>query len=197
MQGRVWYRLYGSRDWWEKWGKSALKEECITFRHERWIRCLDTSQAIYQFLIISGFKHWYSSTAYITIRGTNQYYTSFEWRIKHNLWGSPGGINTWFLLFLDPITQLQQTWKPESESEFAQSYPTLCDLMDCSLPGSSIHGILQARILEWVAFSFSRGSSRARDRTSRARDRTQASHIAGRRFNLWATREALEARGSC
>ena len=40
-----------------------------------------------------------------------------------------------------------------------QSGPTLCDPMDCSLPGSSVHGILQARILEWVALPFSRGSS--------------------------------------
>ena len=39
----------------------------------------------------------------------------------------------------------------------AQSCPTLCDPMDCSLSGSSVHGILQARILEWVAISFSRG----------------------------------------
>ena len=44
----------------------------------------------------------------------------------------------------------------ESESEVAQSCPTLCDPMDCSPPGSSVHGILQARILEWVAISFSR-----------------------------------------
>ena len=42
-------------------------------------------------------------------------------------------------------------------SEVAQSYLTLCDPMDCSLPGSPVHGILQARILEWVAISFSRG----------------------------------------
>ena len=46
----------------------------------------------------------------------------------------------------------------ESESEVAQSCLTLCDPMDCSLPSSSVHGILQARILEWVAISFSRGS---------------------------------------
>ena len=45
----------------------------------------------------------------------------------------------------------------ESESEVAQSCPTLCDPMDCSPPGSSVHGILQARTLEWVAISFSRG----------------------------------------
>ena len=43
----------------------------------------------------------------------------------------------------------------ESESEFAQPCPTICDPMDCSLLGSSLHGILQARVLEWVAISFS------------------------------------------
>ena len=72
----------------------------------------------------------------------------------------------------------------ESESEVAQSCPTLCDPVDCSPPGSSAHGILQARVLEWVAISFSRGSSRPRDQT-------QVSHIAGRRFNLWATRDRV------
>ena len=45
-----------------------------------------------------------------------------------------------------------------------QSFPTLCDPMDCSLPGSSVHGILQASILEWVAMPSSRGSSQHRDR---------------------------------
>ena len=53
----------------------------------------------------------------------------------------------------------------ESESEVVQSCPTLCNPMDCSPPGSSVHGILQTRILEWVAISFSRESSRPRDRT--------------------------------
>ena len=47
----------------------------------------------------------------------------------------------------------------------AQSRPTLCNPVDCSLPGSSVHGILQARILEWVAIPFSRGSFQPRDRT--------------------------------
>ena len=70
------------------------------------------------------------------------------------------------------------------KSEVAQSCPTLCDPVDCSPPGSSLHGILQARVLEWVPISLSRGSSRPRDLT-------QVSCIAGRRFNLWATREAL------
>ena len=51
----------------------------------------------------------------------------------------------------------------KSESEVAQSCPTLWDPMDCSLPGFSLHGILQARVLEWVPFSFSRGPSLPRD----------------------------------
>ena len=42
----------------------------------------------------------------------------------------------------------------KSESEVAQSCPTLCDPMDCSLSGSSVHGIFQARVLEWIAFPF-------------------------------------------
>ena len=50
---------------------------------------------------------------------------------------------------------LLQCMKVKSESEVAQSCPTLSDLMDCSLPGSSIHGIFHARVLEWVAISFS------------------------------------------
>ena len=49
--------------------------------------------------------------------------------------------------------------------EVAQSCPTLCYPMDCSLPGSSVHGILQVRVLEWVTISFSMGSSQSRDRT--------------------------------
>ena len=69
----------------------------------------------------------------------------------------------------------------KSESEVAQSCPALCDPMDCSLPGSSLHGIFQARVLEWVAISFSRGSSQSKDRT-------RVSCIPGRCFNLWATR---------
>ena len=64
-----------------------------------------------------------------------------------------------------------------------QSCLTLCDPMDCSPPGSSVHGILQARILEWVAMPSSGESSQPRDQT-------QVSRIAGRCFTLWATREA-------
>ena len=52
-----------------------------------------------------------------------------------------------------------------SACSVTQSYPTLCDPLDCSLPGSSVSGILQARILEWLAIPSSRGSSQPRDRT--------------------------------
>ena len=68
----------------------------------------------------------------------------------------------------------------------AQSCPTLCDPMDCSLPGSSVYGILQARILEWAAISYFRVSSWSRDWT-------WASSIAGRVFTVWAPREASQA----
>ena len=66
----------------------------------------------------------------------------------------------------------------------AQLCLTLCDPLDCSLLGSSVHGILQAKILEWVAIPFSRGSSQPMGRT-------QVSCIAGRFFTVWATRQAL------
>ena len=65
----------------------------------------------------------------------------------------------------------------------AQSCPTFCDSTDCSPPGAFVHGIFQARILVWVAISFSRGSSQPRDRT-------WVSCTAGRFFTDWATREA-------
>ena len=63
------------------------------------------------------------------------------------------------------------------ESEVAQSCLTLCNSIDCSPPGFSVHGVFQARILEWVAISFSKGSSPPRDRT-------QVYCIAGRHFTL-------------
>ena len=65
--------------------------------------------------------------------------------------------------------------------EVAQSCPTLCDPMDCSLPGYLVRGIYQARVLDWVAISFSRGSSQPRDQT-------RVSRTAGRCFTVWATR---------
>ena len=72
----------------------------------------------------------------------------------------------------------------EVEVFVTQSCPTLWDPMGCSSPGSPVHGVFQARILEWVAISFSRGSSWPRDWT-------QVSLIASGFFLVWATRETL------
>ena len=68
---------------------------------------------------------------------------------SNKLWEIVEGRGAWF------------TTVHESESEVTQS--TFCDPMHCSPPGPSVHGIFQARILEWVAISFSRGSSQPRD----------------------------------
>ena len=87
-------------------------------------------------------------------------------------WDSPGkntGVGCRFLL---------QCMKVKSEREVAQLCLTLRDPMDCSLPGSSVHGIFQARVLDWVGISFSRGSSQPRNRN-------WVSCIAGRRFRKW------------
>ena len=67
-----------------------------------------------------------------------------------------------------------------TQMKVAQLCPTLCYPMDYT-----VHGILQARILEWVTFPFSRGSSKSRDQT-------QVSHIPGGFFTSWATKEAHE-----
>ena len=105
------------------------------------------------------------------------------------------------MLVVSSVRQLQPLWwwlwwglmegtvvssnGAKRESEATQSRLTLCDSMAYSLPGLSIHGIFQAKVLEWVAISFSRGSSWPRDQT-------QVSCIAGRRFTLWTTREAQQ-----
>ena len=95
-------------------------------------------------------------------------------------------------IFLTLIVVYVSCSQDEVEKSFAktvlirasvQSCPALCDPMDCSPPGSSVHGILQARRLEWVAMPFSRASSQPRDGT-------QGSCIAGRLFTTLATREA-------
>ena len=90
---------------------------------------------------------------------------------------TPQTINTLFksLWFLCPDNK-------ENEVLVAQSGLTPCDPMDYSPPGSSDHGILQERILEWVAISFSRGSSWCRGQS-------RVSCIAGGFFTIWATRE--------
>ena len=100
-------------------------------------------------------------------------------RLPHP-WDSPGkntGVGCHFFL---------QCMKVKSESEVTQSCPDFCSPMDCSPQGSSAHGIFQARMLEQVAISYSRGSSQPRDWTYIF----SVSCIASRFFTIWATREA-------
>ena len=87
---------------------------------------------------------------------------------------SPVESSTWPNWLLDPSMKVLVT----------HSCLTLCHPIDCSPPGSSVHGIFQARILEWVAIPFSRGSCQPRDRT-------WVSQIAGGFFTIWSTRAAL------
>ena len=94
---------------------------------------------------------------------------------------------TWLYL---PLTFSRLDWRNVQICSWAvkwscsQSCPTLCDPIDCSVPGSSVHGIFQATVLEWIAISFSRGSSQPRAWT-------QVSRIVDRRFTVWATKEVL------
>ena len=96
------------------------------------------------------------------------------WRIPWLHYYIPGGVNSKEDFF----------WRERGcVCLVAQSCPPPCNLMDCSQPGSSVHGILQARTLEWVALPSSRGSSPVRDWM-------WVSCIAGGFFTIWATREA-------
>ena len=110
--------------------------------------------------------------------------------ICHEVMGLDAMIfNFWVLSFshlfcsmwLNMMLHLLTVWK---WSEIAQLCPIGSDPMDCSLPGSSVHGIFQSRVLEWVAISFSRGSSWPRDQT-------WVSRIVDRRFTIWATIEVV------
>ena len=97
-------------------------------------------------------------------RKAQQILTSYS----HHRWGSKD------------ISEVNLNISVPVESVVDQSCPTLCDPMDYTLPGSSVHGILHARIREWIALPFSRGFSQPRDWT-------QVSCIAGRFFTVWAT----------
>ena len=80
----------------------------------------------------------------------------------------------------DPTLRIM--WKNKVKMLVAQSCPTLCNPVDCSPPGSSVHGIHQARVLGWVAVPFSRGSFWIRGQT-------QVSCSAYRLFTIWTIRE--------
>ena len=111
----------------------------------------------------------------MTVNGPSVFFNSNEEGIWQGIWEEKGMISRWQVL--------ARVWENESVS-WSVVFNSL-DPMDYSPPGSSVHGILQAIILESVAIPFSRGSSQSRDRT-------QGSCIAGGFFTSWVTREAQE-----
>ena len=88
----------------------------------------------------------------------------------------------------DRASPTRRIWKVKAK--VTQSCLTLCDPIDHNLPGSSVHGILQARILEWVAVPFSRGYSQLRDQA-------QVSCIAGRFFTIWTIQKMSKGERKC
>ena len=125
----------------------------------------------------------------IATSGNNLFWFWFEYFLPilckpQKKWDWSGCLNYVLAILKVELTHSNSTTnKGAGEGEVAQLCPTLCNPVDCNLPSFSIFGILQAKILEWVSISFSRGSSRPRDRA-------RVSCIGGRCFNLWATREA-------
>ena len=90
------------------------------------------------------------------------------WDCKYRgwgLWDDHKTMSVYKLVFMGLKTPLLENWIHWLLCLVALSCHTLCNNMDCSPPGSSVHGILQARILEWVAMPSFRGSSQPRDRT--------------------------------
>ena len=138
-------------------------------------------------------RNSHRSALCLTFLPSEQLWTRFQNWLQHQLFFL---LKTLVLLHhFDPWTKTQSGYllngskgtktffSSQKWSEVTQLCLTLCDPMDCSLPGSSVHGIPQARILEWVAISFSRWPSQPRDWT-------QVSRIVGRRFIVWATKIA-------
>ena len=102
------------------------------------------------------------------------------WPLIVNTWKQ---LNVHQLMDFKHVVYIQWGWK--GKCYFLNNVQLFWDPMDCSLPGPSVYGILQARILAWVAIPFSRGSSQPGDQT-------QVPRIGGRFFTIWAIREAIQ-----
>ena len=184
---------HDNRHWPEDWLNEGLKPLVVLFHFTKRIR----GEHIFSFW----YKYPLNQECYIYL--CNKYIIQLGYTSTHlHLPITPCPLVTHFLFlswlsweysFNSLVTLSSMPFSlvvQKSESEVAQSCPTLCDPVDYSPPGSSVHGILQARILERVTISFSRGSFWPRDRT-------QVSRIGGKCFNLWATREAQETKVVC
>ena len=130
------------------------------------------------------FQHWKKSESFSSPNA----YLMHEWPL-HNSANLSSCLDlniTTTGSWLPPVrsTQSERPFtKLSHKLSISLFYSTLCKLMDCSLSGSSVHGIFQARILEWVAMPSFRGSSQLKNWT-------QVSHNVGRFFIIWTTREA-------
>ena len=125
----------------------------IAFAFLRWELKIISDAIILEWIL--GLYWWFLVQCYQPLRVRGLFYISESWtEIEPSL---KKGLHWLFIMsyWLRLVTFLCAYLA-------AKFCPTLCDPMDCSLPGSSVHGILQARILEWVAISFSRGSSWSR-----------------------------------
>ena len=110
-----------------------------------------------------------------------------RWGYKRGRSSLLGPMGTFTVLVCERVSEM---WNESESVSLTQPCLTLCNPSDSSPAGFSVHGILQARILEWVAIPFSRGSSHPRDQT-------QVSCIVSRFFTSWAIREALWDVGLC
>ena len=115
----------------------------------------------------------------MTLNDELTYIYIFKWNINYFLFVS---------ITPSPFDNVFKWHSCVCKCSVTQSCPVLCDPMDCSPPGSSVHGIFQARTLEWVAISYSRGYSQLRDRTCVS----CVSYIDRQILYHWATWEALQ-----
>ena len=142
-----------------------------------------TQPSFPSFILLLSFGNVYSQMDHFKCNFT-KVCNSFLLSLTQNPIFSPWHMKSCRIKFSPPLLRHLKPFSCSPQRRFllllcmclvAQSCPTLCYHMDCSPPGSSVHGILQARILEWVDMTSSRGPFHARDRS-------QVSHIAGRLF---------------
>ena len=160
---------------------------------------LSKSEAAYKscwiFFLLSWIFVWNHLSRLIHMYLPN-YILNISYRVEISKWSHMYILTFaiyWQILLVFPLCNVYSTKESQNLILFcrpnvlcmlvAPLCPNLWDLVECSLPSSSVHGILQARILEWVAIFFSRGCSQPRDRT-------RVSCLAGRSSTNWLTRES-------
>ena len=142
-----------------------------------------------------GWNHWLNGHEFERILGDTEGQGSLEccspWGLKeldmtewlNNIYSSKDITGKLYLPLFNPLAHTTHNTERSEKWKWSRSVVSDClPPRGLYLTGSSVHGIFQARVLEWGAISFSRGSSQPRDRT-------RVSHIVGRCFTIWAIRE--------